>query len=126
MQVLKYIEDWRASTQSRAFGFARSAPQTTQNWRLLEEINIASKQWRGFILPTLSRIKQKDWKFSADQDPPRQSPYPTLINCTRQLSKLNLAWKNVEHRGIFPESLADMSAYATQAQSLFLSVLDFA
>ncbi|HQL91859.1 MAG TPA: hypothetical protein PK381_00740 [Anaerolineaceae bacterium] len=118
MQVLKYIEDWRASTQSRAFGFARPAPQTTQNWRLLEEIDIASKQWRGFILPTLSRIKQKDWKFSADQDP-RQSPYPTLINCTRQLSKLNLAWKNVEHRGIFPESLADMSAYATQAQSLF-------
>ncbi|HHV06116.1 MAG TPA: hypothetical protein GXX60_06325 [Anaerolineaceae bacterium] len=118
MQVLKYIEDWRASTQSRAFGFARPAPQTTLSWRLLEEIDIASKQWRDLILPTLSRIKQKEWKFSADQDP-KQSPYPALINCTRQLSKLNLAWKNVEHRGIFPENLADMSAYATQAQSLF-------
>jgi serine/threonine protein kinase len=118
MQVLKYIVDWRAGTQSRAFGFTRPAPQTTQNWRLLEEIDIASKQWRDIILPILSRIKQKDWKFSADQNP-KQSPYPALLSCARQLGKLNLAWKNVEHRGIFPESLAEMSDYATQAQSLF-------
>lgn len=118
IEVLNYIKYWRDMSQSRAFGFSQSIPQTSQKWQILEEMSNASKLWQETILPTLSKIKQKDWDFPASQNP-QHTPYPDLSLSLQKLSKLHTAWKNIENQGIFPESLTNMSAYATQAQSLF-------
>ena len=116
--VLKFIHDWRQSTQTRSLGLRHKVPQTKQKWAQIEDIVLAGKRWQDLILPTLGRIKQKEWDSFQNLEP-KQSPYPDLIHCLRHLSKLHQAWKSIENQGIFPENLADMISHVSQAQNQF-------
>lgn len=116
--VLSFIKSWKENSQSRAIRFPHQAPKTSKQWIQIEEIQHTDKQWKERILPTLSKLKQKDWDVSMSGEP-HQSPYPDLSKCVNDLFKLAQTWKNVENIGLFKENVFDMIAHASSAQTHF-------
>lgn len=118
LSVLTFIESWQQTTQSQTPVAPLKAPQTKLDWVQIEETQKCQKQWQEIILPALGKIKQKDWE---SQTSPGNKPtlYPELQVCQRNLGKLYLAWRKVENQGLFPESLAEMISFISQAQTSF-------
>ena len=117
-KVLDFIKHWRQSVQTRLHAATLKSPEMSEKWIQITEIQNAQEQWQETILPVLGKIKQKDWDPQSIPNL-KQAAFPNLQTCQRNLAKLSQGWRKIENQGIFEESLADMSAHISQAQSAY-------
>lgn len=115
-EVLQQVRAWQARVQSGQT-LQRGAAKPSSDWKIMLDLWQAETAWFGQILPTMTKIKQKQW---SSLELPKNVLEPDLLSkLIVNLTQTSQNWAKVTDQGIFRESTQEFIYLIDQAQTSF-------